>query len=549
MPAVTRRQYAGAAVATTTVGNLAAGGTSVSITAATGWPSTAGVGFFVVISPGTSIEEKCLATISGTTLTLTRAQDGTTAQTHPAGSTIYPVFSRQDADDANRFLSTLTTRGDLLTMGSGPDPARIAVGSANTVLKSNGTDPSWGLVVTANITDSNVTTAKIADANVTTAKITDSNVTTAKLADSAVTSAKLGNMTVDTKTADYTLVAGDRNKRIVMNSATAKAITVNTSVFAAGDVVWIHNINTGTCTITAGTATVTTASSLALAQWEGGFLYFTSTGAAIFFRGGRRDTLSVEYLLVGGGGGGGGGTNLAESGGGGGGAGGFITGTGIIGRTTYTVTVGAGGAAGTVNSPGKTGTASSFIRAANGGGGGGSHNGSENGTNGASGGGASSGTSTAGTGISGEGNNGGSNGTNAGGGGGGAGGVGSNGSSATGGAGGTASTNNYDGTSRSYAGGGGGGGGTTGGAAGTNAGAGGGSDTAGSAATANFGGGGGGGGDNTNGGNGGSGVVIVRWLTANATGLSISVTGTTTTGTDGSYTWYKWTSTGTLVVA
>lgn len=191
MPAVTRRQYAGAAVATTTVGNLAAGGTSVSITAATGWPSTAGVGFFVVISPGTSIEEKCLATISGTTLTLTRAQDGTTAQTHPAGSNIYPVFSRQDADDANRFLSTLTTRGDLLTMGSGPDPARIAVGSANTVLKSNGTDPSWGLVVTANITDANVTTAKIADSNVTTAKIADSNVTTAKIADGNVTAAKL----------------------------------------------------------------------------------------------------------------------------------------------------------------------------------------------------------------------------------------------------------------------------------------------------------------------------------------------------------------------
>jgi hypothetical protein len=27
------------------------------------------------------------------------------------------------------------------------------------------------------------------------------------------------------------------------------------------------------------------------------------------------------------------------------------------------------------------------------------------------------------------------------------------------------------------------------------------------------------------------------------------VTGTTTNGTDGSYTWYRWTSTGTLVVA
>ncbi|NBW17195.1 MAG: hypothetical protein EBR82_55380, partial [Caulobacteraceae bacterium] len=66
--------------------------------------------------------------------------------------------------------------------------------------------------------------------------------------------------------------------------------------------------------------------------------------------------------------------------------------------------------------------------------------------------------------------------------------------------------------------------------------------------TANRGGGGGGGGQ-ANGGNGGSGRVVVRWLTADAAGLSISVTGTTTNGTDGSYTWYAWDSTGTLVVA
>ena len=50
------------------------------------------------------------------------------------------------------------------------------------------------------------------------------------------------NWTVDTKTDNYTLVAGDAGKRIVMNAATAKTITVNTSIFTAGDVVWLHNI-------------------------------------------------------------------------------------------------------------------------------------------------------------------------------------------------------------------------------------------------------------------------------------------------------------------
>jgi len=146
MPAVTRRQYKGAAAQTTITNALASGDTSATLAATTGWPSTAAVPFFVVISPGTASEEKCLATISGSVLTLTRAQDDTTAGSHASGATIYPVFSADDADEANKFASTMTTRGDLVTMGSGPDFARIAIGAADTVLTSNGTDAAWAAI-------------------------------------------------------------------------------------------------------------------------------------------------------------------------------------------------------------------------------------------------------------------------------------------------------------------------------------------------------------------------------------------------------------------
>ena len=146
MPAVTRRQYKGAAAQTTITNALASGDTSATIAATTGWPTTAAVSFFVVISPGTASEEKCLATISGSVLTLTRAQDDTSAQSHSSGATIYPVFTADDADEANKLASTLTTRGDLLTMGSGPDFARIAIGAADTVLTSNGTDAAWAAI-------------------------------------------------------------------------------------------------------------------------------------------------------------------------------------------------------------------------------------------------------------------------------------------------------------------------------------------------------------------------------------------------------------------
>ena len=87
------------------------------------------------------------------------------------------------------------------------------------------------------------------------------------------------------KTASYTLVAADAGTAISMSNAGATTITVNTSLFAAGDTVHITNLGAGVCTITAGTATVNSSASLALAQYESGFLDFTSASAAVFVKG------------------------------------------------------------------------------------------------------------------------------------------------------------------------------------------------------------------------------------------------------------------------
>lgn len=93
----------------------------------------------------------------------------------------------------------------------------------------------------------------------------------------------MGGGSTTAKTVSYTLVAADAGTVIQMNSASATTITVNTALFAAGDTVQIQNIGAGVCTVTAGTATVNTAGSLALSQYEGGQLYFTATGASVFF--------------------------------------------------------------------------------------------------------------------------------------------------------------------------------------------------------------------------------------------------------------------------
>jgi hypothetical protein len=93
----------------------------------------------------------------------------------------------------------------------------------------------------------------------------------------------MGGGSTTAKTTSYTLVAADAGTVVQMNSASATTITVNTALFAAGDTVQIQNIGAGVCTITAGTATVNTAGSLALTQYENGMLYFNTTSAAYFF--------------------------------------------------------------------------------------------------------------------------------------------------------------------------------------------------------------------------------------------------------------------------
>ena len=248
---------------------------------------------------------------------------------------------------------------------------------------------------------------------------------------------------------------------------------------------------------------------------------------------------TASYLIVAGGGGGG------KDWSGGGGAGGLLTGTSTLTPgTSYTITVGAGGAGQTsINtSPGASGSSSSFSAVgttALGGGGGGSGSvgagaTGANGGSGGGGGGSNSGVS-GGTGTSGQGNNGGSVAVQNGGAGagGGASAVGGNGASGTGGTGGVGTSSSITGSAVFYAGGGGGGGyspSSVVAGAGGNGGGGAGNATSGgigTAGTTNTGGGGGGGaGGSGNGGAGGSGVVIISIPAVNFSGIT---TGTVTT--------------------
>ena len=263
-----------------------------------------------------------------------------------------------------------------------------------------------------------------------------------------------------------------------------------------------------------------------------------NTEALTIPKGPTNGIASIEYLVVAGGGGGG----FDDSGGGG--AGGLLTnynGTllDVSLNSNLTLIVGAGGT-GAQATPTKGGD-STFYNVISNGGGAGLSAGSQAGGSGSGGSGNTANNDPGGAGDTGQGFAGGTGfsrnpsgypgGQNeAGGGGGGAAALGSNATASTGGAGGVGLQVNIDGLNNFYAGGGGGGGRTTGGAGGTGGGAAGTGAANPSPATANTGGGGGTAGDNSGsytGSNGGSGVVILRYPTANPITISAGLTSST----------------------
>jgi hypothetical protein len=175
-----RRTYKGAA-ASTTISSAVTSTTQTSISLATspsGWPTGK---FFVVVAPGTSQEEKMCVTLSGSTLTVVspsttstasndagRGVDDTTKRTSIAsGSTIYPVATALDFDEANELTSTYSAQGQVVYQGASTFAA-LSIGTAGQVLKVNSgaTAPEWGQIAAAGIATGAVTSDKILDGTI-----------------------------------------------------------------------------------------------------------------------------------------------------------------------------------------------------------------------------------------------------------------------------------------------------------------------------------------------------------------------------------------------
>lgn len=105
---MSRRYYSSTAIETTLSGAASNSTTSISVNALTGYPSS--TPWTAVIDPDTASEEVVEVTaVAGTTLTVTRGVDGTSALSHTAGAKFLHGVSARDFDESNAHINDTTS--------------------------------------------------------------------------------------------------------------------------------------------------------------------------------------------------------------------------------------------------------------------------------------------------------------------------------------------------------------------------------------------------------------------------------------------------------
>lgn len=181
--------------------------------------------------------------VTGTTATIYLALD--TNLTYRWGGSSYIEISPSLALGETSSSAYRGDRGKIaydhsqLTSGNPHNVTKTDVGLSNVVNSDTTT--------TANITDSS-NKRFVTDAQLTVI----GNTSGTNTGDQDLSGYATKNITLDRKTASYTLVANDNGKMIEMNVASANTLTINASIFSAGNQILISQYGAGQTTITAG---------------------------------------------------------------------------------------------------------------------------------------------------------------------------------------------------------------------------------------------------------------------------------------------------------
>ena len=217
------RKYSSISVETTLLATISNSATSMTVASGTGSALMGGVTlaagnvdiFTVAIDVDTQNEEVVYVTgVSTDTLTIVRGQAGTSAISHTAGASVKHVLTSADLTFYTTGVATadaaipnalVTAKGDIIAASASAVPDNLAIGTNGQVLTADSTQTlgvKWATPATA-------------------------------------------DLTINAKTANYTLVAGDVNKLITMSSASTTTLTVPNGVFTTGQQINVQRLGAG----------------------------------------------------------------------------------------------------------------------------------------------------------------------------------------------------------------------------------------------------------------------------------------------------------------
>lgn len=203
-----RRQFPGAASDTTLSAGINNSVTSCALASTSGWPTGAYTGGILCelysTTTGLTAEKVWATDLTGSTLTIVRAADGTSATSHSSGTGIRPVAGAVDADEANKAVNEtvgqISAAGQILVGDAANSMTALAAGTSGRILVGNGTtlasvavsgDATLSAAGALSIGNSKITNAMMADDAVDSAEIADGAIDTVHIADDQVTLAKL----------------------------------------------------------------------------------------------------------------------------------------------------------------------------------------------------------------------------------------------------------------------------------------------------------------------------------------------------------------------